>query len=270
MRRFPVIITLTLVLAISGSTARAFTYCYWDTNGTEVGSGGPSPSGLWEGTNWATLTATAAPGDDGTQPTGLFAEGSDMHLSAGVDATGAYVVTATTAHTVGAFYLDTPGTCVLSGPTLTFTSTGDAFGVVTGGTLTISNALSAAVGTVLNWSAANGNGALNLAGNDTFAFNSSGNLANINLANTGTLILSGTNSFGGNHSLGAIYVTGAGTVVLANDNCLGGCGNASGNVWLNFQSPAPPCNPRAPARSPEPRQGSWWVFSRAPPSPAIR
>jgi autotransporter-associated beta strand protein len=60
---------------------------YWDANGPVVGAGGATPAGTWgSGTFWST-NAT------GSLATVGYVSGSDVHFSAGSDATGTYTVT---------------------------------------------------------------------------------------------------------------------------------------------------------------------------------
>ncbi len=74
------------ILTSAGTTYAA--PLYWDLNGTAPGSGGPTPSGIWDDTtaNWSTSA-------DGVLTTGTYVAGSDVFLSAGIDATGTYTIT---------------------------------------------------------------------------------------------------------------------------------------------------------------------------------
>src|SRR5262249_16804063 len=64
------------------------TTVYWDTNGPGVGSGGPSPNGLWSNSasNWSTDPV-------GSLPTNVWQANDTAVFSAGFDSTGAYNVT---------------------------------------------------------------------------------------------------------------------------------------------------------------------------------
>ncbi len=70
--------------------ALAQTTQYWDINGSTIGSGGPTPAGIWDSstTNWSTSAF-------GNTTTAAFNNASNANVvfSAGNDATGSYTVT---------------------------------------------------------------------------------------------------------------------------------------------------------------------------------
>ncbi len=99
---------LSLALAVS---AQAVTSYYWDINGTLSGAGGSgSPSGSWEGTNWADNSSS------GTNVTGNWVEGNFPRFCAGSDATGTYTITASSSHTITGMFNRTAGNTIVSGP----------------------------------------------------------------------------------------------------------------------------------------------------------
>ena len=91
---------------------------YWDTNGATAGSGGPSPSGTWDGVapNWSTSSA-------GTVATGVWTNGDTAVFSADSDATNSYTVTISGTQTAGGVTFAT-GTNTLTGGTLQLTGGG--------------------------------------------------------------------------------------------------------------------------------------------------
>src|SRR4051794_24670902 len=109
-----------LCLFVLGGYAKAANY-YWDINGTTAGSGGATPSGVWEDPNWATVTGGAA-------ATGNWAEGNFPRFSAATDATGSFTVTANANHTiVGMLHNNAAGTVTITGTgVFTISPTGGA------------------------------------------------------------------------------------------------------------------------------------------------
>jgi autotransporter-associated beta strand protein len=239
MKRAICSFVLIALVAAGAISARAqINYSFWDGATDSPPGGNVAPAGIWENANWSTTNAASTPANANMNPTNAqsFIEGSDAHFCAGSFSTGTYTITANSNHTVGAFFLDTFGTNTLNGPgVFTFATNGEGFGVTTGGSLTISNALVCPQSAFINWTA--GAGTLTLAGNANFGTvtNSLVNTPNIRFTTGGTLVLSGSNTFGGNHGFGAVNIAGTGaTLVIGSDTCLGGAGNANGNVWVNF------------------------------------
>jgi autotransporter-associated beta strand protein len=134
---------------------------YWDVNGALAGSGGPAPTGSWDGVsaNWNLNSS-------GTGTTTAWVAGDTAMFSAGTDATGNYAVTLTGTQTVGG---------------LSFAS---GIATLTGGTLT----LGGAAGTVsVNSPPVKGVIASTIAGS-----------VGLTKLNSGELVLAAANSFGGN------------------------------------------------------------------------
>jgi autotransporter-associated beta strand protein len=239
MKRAICSFVLIVVIASAAFSARAqFNYSFWDGATDSPPGGNVAPTGIWENANWATTNAASAPANANMNPTNAqtFIEGSDAHFCAGSFSTGTYTITANSNHVVGAFFLDTFSDATLNGTgVLTFATNGEGFGVATGGMLTISNALICPQSAFINWTT--GAGTLTLAGNANFGTvtNSLVNTANIRMTAAGTLVLTGSNTFGGNHGFGAVNIAGNGaTLVIGSDTCLGGAGSGNGNVWVNF------------------------------------
>lgn len=104
-----------LMLASAGGFAQSL---YWDINGSTTGSGGPSPSGTWDGItpNWNANSA-------GTGTTGDWVSGDTANFSAGSDATGAYTVTLNGTQTAAGVSFKN-GTNTLTGGTLNLIGSG--------------------------------------------------------------------------------------------------------------------------------------------------
>ena len=102
------LVLLALAVALFPQDASAQTL-YWDTNGATAGSGGPSPSGTWDGVtpNWSTSSA-------GTVTTTTWVSGDTAVFSAGTDATNSYTVTISGTQTAGGVTFQT-GTNTLNG-----------------------------------------------------------------------------------------------------------------------------------------------------------
>jgi len=102
------LLAFTIVQMPGESSAQTL---YWDTNGATAGSGGPSPSGTWDGVtpNWSTSSA-------GTVTTTTWVSGDTAVFSAGTDATNSYTVTISGTQTAGGVTFQT-GTNTSTGAT---------------------------------------------------------------------------------------------------------------------------------------------------------
>src|SRR5688572_21307354 len=72
---------------------------YWDTNGAAAGAG-TTPTGAWDATNWNTNS-----GGEGVDPV-AWTPGDIAVFSAGVDASGPYVVSIPTAQSAGGIIVE--------------------------------------------------------------------------------------------------------------------------------------------------------------------
>ncbi len=98
-RRFnPFVRQLSAATAIVVSFATASNSqaasAYWDIDGTNPGSGGATPGGNWEDANWSTAEA-------GDAATASWISGDTAVLSAGSDATGSFTLNLSSANTIG-------------------------------------------------------------------------------------------------------------------------------------------------------------------------
>ncbi len=177
LRIFAVIVTALLCL-VTASHAQTV---YWDINSTTTGSSsGTTAAGTWSSSaaNWNTMSTG---GSGGT--ISAWVDARDANFSAGTNATGSYTVTVS--GTVGASSVTVgEGTINFSGGTINFSDATPDFTVGSGLTTTASSIIS---------------------GNNGF-----------NKAGTGTLVLSGANTFTSTTTISA------GTLVAANNTALGG------------------------------------------------
>lgn len=128
--RLTVFLMATVLVAASG-VAQSL---YWDINGPLAGTGGASPSGLWDvsSTSWS---ANAA----GTAATSPWTPGATAIFSAGVDATGSYGITLSAPQTASGILFE-EGTITLSGERL------DLIGA---GSLTVNASAKATINSVI-------------------------------------------------------------------------------------------------------------------------
>jgi autotransporter-associated beta strand protein len=113
----PAALTL-LVAALFSPSVFAQGTLYWDVNGATTGSGGPSPSGTWDGVtpNWNASSA-------GTGTTVDWVPGDIALFSAGTDATGNYTVTLSGTQTAKELYFNN-GIAMLTNGTMALTGGG--------------------------------------------------------------------------------------------------------------------------------------------------
>ncbi len=115
MKRFyanicSVVAAFGLLICLLASTAKAQTKYYWDINGTALGAGGATPSGVWEDANWNTDST------GGGSPINL-PENEFPRFAAGSDATGNYTVTVNSDHTIiGMLHAGNGSTVTITGP----------------------------------------------------------------------------------------------------------------------------------------------------------
>jgi fibronectin-binding autotransporter adhesin len=118
-----------LTLKLSSSASGFNRVLVWDTNSTTAGSGGPSPSGSWDGA--ASNFNTDLNGGNGTFTNNTTAN-DVVGFSAGADATGAYTVTVTGTQVASRLFFDR-GAPTLTGGTLNVPT----YDVAAGTTVTI-------------------------------------------------------------------------------------------------------------------------------------
>ena len=211
---------------------QAQTVLYWDTNGTGIGAtNGTTASGTWNNTNkyWN-------PNSAGTSATKAWTTGSIADFAAGTNATAAstVTVTGTIAGVAGLTFDASEGPFTLTGGTLTLTGTASI--EVDSTTATISSVLGGTVGMTKT-----GSGTLILSGANTYTGATTVSAGILSVQNAGAL---GTAANTANTTvasgatlqlLNAGTTTNAGTLVL-NGTGMGGAGalqSASGNNTWN-------------------------------------
>jgi autotransporter-associated beta strand protein len=183
--------TIVGALEVKSSSGIAPRY-YWDIDGATAGAGGPAPSGTWAGTNW-----NSAADGTGTGTVGWVAGGTAV-FAAGSDASGAYTVTVDSTQEIGGLTFD-DGTVTLSG--------GGALRMTSDTAVSVGPGLTATVATAITQDAT---------------------ARSLTKSGTGTLILSGANSYAGGTNVNAGTLgLGAGNV-LPNASAVTVGGNALG------------------------------------------
>ena len=152
-----------VLLLIAAITQASAQSLYWDIDGATAGAGGATPAGFWDAVtaNWSTDSLGASTG-------GVWTDGLTAVFAAGTDATGAYTVTVSgTQSPVGINFEE--GTVTLNGGDIHF-----------GGSavMDVASGLTATIGSVL-----------------------SGGSAPLSKTGTGTLVLSGANTFSNTFSM---------------------------------------------------------------------
>lgn len=190
------VLTAIAWLATVATTSQAATV-YWDLNDTTAGSGGPSPSGVWNTSNlfW---NDTA----DGTGTLGSWIAGDTAVFSAGSDAIGSYAIQIEGVQSVGGLRFANPTV-----DPLTISLTGGTLEWATAGTLEMTTGTTAVIASQLTGSGnithststlAVGNSILVLSGNNgnfTGNWSLSGGtteLRNSQAAGTGSITLGNT------------------------------------------------------------------------------
>jgi len=193
-----------LMLGLTGlglTRSAAQTTVYWDLNGSATGAGGVSPSGIWNTTsnNWSTNA-------NGTIATTKYVSGNAAVFSAGADATGAYTITvAGTQNTTSIRTQD--GTVTFSGGIINFMGASPQFNVASGLT-TIVNSV--------------------IAGSSGFTKST----------NSGTLLLTGANTYSGTTAIntGALIAasnTALGSITYGNTVASGAALQFQGGITMN-------------------------------------
>lgn len=140
----------SVVLVSAGQAATR----YWDIDGSVVGAGGATPSGIW-----SSSSLTWNQNGNGNSSFNTFGSGDDAIFSAGTDATGAYTVTVSGTQNVSSITIQ-EGAPEFTGGTINFSDATPAFTINTGITL--------------NWGStaitATGNGAVNVSGGGVLNF----------------------------------------------------------------------------------------------------
>ncbi len=155
---------------------------YWDINGATAGAGGATPSGTW-----STGTANWSYSPTGVAATNNWTNGDNAVLSAGSDATGSYTLTLSGGVTAQNITMEEGTSILLTGSTLTLAGTTPTI-TVTGATQAMT------IGSVITDTAAAG---LTKAGSGTLS------LSGINTYTGGTTISAGTLQIGTAGSLGS-------------------------------------------------------------------
>jgi autotransporter-associated beta strand protein len=195
---------------------------FWDVNGATVGSGGPSPTGLWSTTdqNWNS-DSTGADGG-GTGVIAGWTTGNNAVFAAGTDAVGPYTVTLGEAISAGSLTFNSNGAVVIDPGT-------GPFGLALGGGILVNNTAGAV--TI--------NPALTMGAAQSFVNNSSGTLTLGGTVNNGGFLLtidgSGNTTMNGAISGGeGLTKRGSGTLILGAANTLAGAVNVnSGTLQIN-------------------------------------
>jgi autotransporter-associated beta strand protein len=135
---------------------------YWDLNDTTAGAGGPAPTGTWDGVGnqWSAVA-------DGTGATAPWTAGQTAVFAAGGDATDPYTVTVSGTQNIGGLSFE-DGSVTLTG--------GTALELAGIGMVDVASGLTATVATPLSEASAG---------------------LEIAKTGTGTLVLSGTNTYSG-------------------------------------------------------------------------
>ena len=181
----PILAVICSLTVLQTTSARAAFNC-WDPTGATASA---TPTGVWEGSNWAPTAALSA--SPGTWPeTGILPV-----FAAGTGATGTYTVTANSDHTVAGIFDGvvsgtSAGNVTLNGPGILTISPGQqGFSVASTGVLTIYNSL-AGTGQMIN-------------------------------ENSGQLYLYGTNTYSGGTQFGVSSSAFTGTININNNSAFG-------------------------------------------------
>ena len=192
---------------------------YWDLNSTTTGSGGPTPTGIWDTSTTANWDATA----NGTGSSTTWSSTANVaQFSAGTDATGSYNVTVT--GTVGAAgIIFDRGTVTLLGsstPVLQLGTSGIVVNSTVGGTTTLDSSLNNVQLTgAQSWS---NNSTSLLAVNSGVTTDGTSRLLTLNGSGTGGTSFAGVLADNGSGKLSVTINTTGGTTTLANSNTFSG------------------------------------------------
>ncbi len=237
-------IALMLILGMSVAARGAGLQVYWDINNTTAGAGGATPDGAWStvDANWNTSPAGGA----GTLAGWDNANGNDAIFSAGSDATGLYTATLGEAISANSVFFKDGSATVGGAFTLTVGAGGISATATAAGTVN-SNVTMGAAQTWLNTSTAaltiggavdNGSFDLSVDGSGaTIIGGALGGGGGLSKSGTGTLTLSGPNTFGG----AATISLNQGKMNINSSTALGASGNTfvinGGTIDNTFGSP---------------------------------
>jgi fibronectin-binding autotransporter adhesin len=161
---------------------------YWDIDGANPGSGGATPGGNWEDVNWSTAGA-------GDADTASWISGDTAILSAGSDATGSFTLNLSSANTIGGLTVQEGSPTISGTGSLVLNNSETPFFITSA--VTVSSAIT-------------------------------GSGQGINKQGTGTLTLTGANTFNGDLRINAGSVSVAGSLGSLNKLSFGWNNTGSG------------------------------------------